>query len=207
MDVDSELRKFCSKVTNYWPGFGLKASDMFSVVYNSTNKISSFGAILLDSRMSRALVVDHVQRKGKFSFPKGKPNEGETGPECALREVWEEVSYNIRDKINPGDAISFCIHDKRITFYIIANVGTDFVFKTKTMGEIHSIQWVTISALENDPKFKHMEESIQALKRWILKERDLQLLRETPRKYTPKRLESNPWACFRIDRKALAFPA
>lgn len=35
-----------------------------------------------------------------YSFPKGKVNKNESGVECAIREVWEEVGYDISKKIS-----------------------------------------------------------------------------------------------------------
>lgn len=35
-----------------------------------------------------------------YSFPKGKVNKNESGVECAKREVWEEVGYDISKKIS-----------------------------------------------------------------------------------------------------------
>jgi mRNA-decapping enzyme subunit 2 len=30
-----------------------------------------------------------------YSFPKGKVNENEEGIQCAIREVWEEIGFDI----------------------------------------------------------------------------------------------------------------
>lgn len=35
-----------------------------------------------------------------YSFPKGKVNKNESGVDCAKREVWEEVGYDISKKIS-----------------------------------------------------------------------------------------------------------
>ena len=39
------------------------------------------------------------QTKTVYSFPKGKINQGENGLDCAVREVWEEVGYDISKQI------------------------------------------------------------------------------------------------------------
>lgn len=42
-----------------------------------------------------------------YSFPKGKVNKGETGIDCAKREVWEEVGYDISKKISEKEYLEF----------------------------------------------------------------------------------------------------
>ena len=36
----------------------------------------------------------------KLDFPKGKADEGEADLECAIREIGEEIGFNIRPYIN-----------------------------------------------------------------------------------------------------------
>ena len=48
-----------------------------------------------------------------YSFPKGKVNKNESGVECAKREVWEEVGYDISKKISEKVYITLII---RITW-------------------------------------------------------------------------------------------
>lgn len=46
-----------------------------------------------------------------YSFPKGKVNQNENEMDCAIREVWEEVGYDISRDIKQG------------VFNIILNLG------------------------------------------------------------------------------------
>jgi 8-oxo-dGTP pyrophosphatase MutT (NUDIX family) len=41
----------------------------------------------------------------KLDFPKGKSDEGETDVETAVREIGEEIGYNIRPHINESHYI------------------------------------------------------------------------------------------------------
>jgi 8-oxo-dGTP pyrophosphatase MutT (NUDIX family) len=43
-----------------------------------------------------------IYRRGKWDLPKGKLDEGETIPQCALREVMEETG--LREMLERGNA-------------------------------------------------------------------------------------------------------
>lgn len=60
--------------------------------------IPLYGAILMNEAADSVLLVMNFS-KTVYSFPKGKVNENEAGSECAVREVWEEVGYDISKKI------------------------------------------------------------------------------------------------------------
>ncbi len=62
--------------------------------------IKKAGTILLDLNSNKAVLV---VRKGKYSFPKGHLEEGETIYECAIRETIEETGHEcfVLNKNNP----------------------------------------------------------------------------------------------------------
>jgi len=56
--------------------------------------IPVYGAILLNWEMDSILLVMNY-RCTNYSFPKGKMNQNEMDYESAIREVWEEIGFNI----------------------------------------------------------------------------------------------------------------
>lgn len=68
--------------------------------------IPLFGAILLNETLESVLLVMNYNLT-VYSFPKGKVNKGETGIDCAKREVWEEVGYDISKKISEKEYLEF----------------------------------------------------------------------------------------------------
>lgn len=94
-----------------------------------------------------------------YSFPKGKVNKDESGVECAKREVWEEVGYDISKKISEKDYLEFICEDtgQIQRMYIICGVNENHKFTTSTRYEIGLIEWVKIKDIKKgDGRFIYL---------------------------------------------------
>jgi 8-oxo-dGTP diphosphatase len=59
--------------------------------------IYAAGALLWREEKGKLLIaLIHRSRHGDWSFPKGKVDPGETFPEAAVREIYEETGLKIR---------------------------------------------------------------------------------------------------------------
>lgn len=128
--------------------------------------IKVYGAMMFNSDMSKVLVVEQLGMTNTITFPKGKKSKNETGIECAIREVYEEVNYEISDKIVD---VSVTVFDK-ITFYCVFNVDMKFPFKTNTRNEIAKIFWFDLDKFEtvkNNPAFKIFVIAYQGIEKKI----------------------------------------
>jgi len=67
---------------------------MFKTFNEYANQIPVYGAILLNIQMDSIVLVMNYKCTN-YSFPKGKVNQNETGLQCAVREVWEEIGLDI----------------------------------------------------------------------------------------------------------------
>ncbi|ELA42304.1 uncharacterized protein VICG_00704 [Vittaforma corneae ATCC 50505] len=111
--------------------------------------VKVFGTILFSPDMTHVLVVKQGNNNNNITFPKGKKIKNENGMECAIRETFEEVGYDVTDKIVD---ISVTVFDK-ITFYCAFNVDMKYPFKTNTRNEISKIFWFDLRKF-NDIKDK-----------------------------------------------------
>uniref|UniRef100_A0AC34F963 Nudix hydrolase domain-containing protein n=1 Tax=Panagrolaimus sp. ES5 TaxID=591445 RepID=A0AC34F963_9BILA len=103
------------------------------------------GAILLDKSLNYVLLVQgYYASKGSWGFPKGKVNEDESDVDCAIREVREETSYDISDKINSHCYISRVVGKTPTQLFIVKDVEIDFLFKPEAPYEIRRIQWFSV---------------------------------------------------------------
>lgn len=108
------------------------------------------GGILLSKNNNNETVILMVQSYGKKStwgFPRGKVDANETHIQCAIREIYEEIGYDCKSKINNNYYIDAVSKGKYIKLFIMENIPYNTEFKTNTNFEIQNIQWIPINAL------------------------------------------------------------
>lgn len=98
-----------------------------------------YGALIVNQAFDKILLVNGYYND-QFFFPKGKINKHESPRACAVREVYEEVGYDVDAKII-GDEI--CI-GKGFGLFTVINVSERICFRTRTRNEIKEIRWVPI---------------------------------------------------------------
>ncbi|XP_053267161.1 m7GpppN-mRNA hydrolase [Pleuronectes platessa] len=109
--------------------------------------VPTYGAIILDESLENVLLVQGYLAKSGWGFPKGKVNEDEAPHDCAVREVMEETSFDIKNRICNDAYIEQKITDQVVRLYIIPGVTKDTKFNPKTRKEIRNIEWFSIEKL------------------------------------------------------------
>jgi 8-oxo-dGTP pyrophosphatase MutT (NUDIX family) len=104
------------------------------------------GAIILNKKMSKALMV-RGWKGSTWGFPKGKINKGERDDLCAIREVYEEIGYDLSPFLNPDDYVEVTSRGKNIRLYIVRGVPGSTVFHPQTRKEISKIEWHDVTSL------------------------------------------------------------
>jgi 8-oxo-dGTP pyrophosphatase MutT (NUDIX family) len=138
------------------------------------------GAIMLNTEMTKCVLVKAWGRCSAWGFPKGKINQEESKLECGVREVEEETGYNCGEHVDPHDYIELSIRQQSIRLYIATNVPENINFETQTRKEIGDIQWIPLAGLKNGSvdmpgkKQKNVDDSfftggpfLQPLTEWI----------------------------------------
>jgi len=110
------------------------------------------GAILLNEAMDATVLVKGWKKGANWSFPRGKINKDEDDLDCAIREVYEETGFDIREAgLVPKDDevkyIQISMREQQIRLYVFRNVPMDTVFQPKTRKEISKVQWWKLSDL------------------------------------------------------------
>jgi mRNA-decapping enzyme subunit 2 len=132
------------------------------------------GAIILNSNMDKVLLVTNFNGRA-YSFPKGKINEEETDEACAIREVLEEVGFDISPMINSSDYLE--IEDGHMRLYIVSGASEDYEYLTRTKGEIGKIEWVKLDDIPSQKyknvsiyrnfRFNKVHKFLYELRKWI----------------------------------------
>ncbi|KAK6090370.1 hypothetical protein P3W45_000727 [Vairimorpha bombi] len=112
-------------------------------IYKQSIKV--YGGIIFDKELENVLVVKEGKKSITFGFPKGKKNMNEDGPSCAIREIMEEIGYDVSTKIVRGVSINLF---EKMNFYFVFNVSKKFAFKSCMKNEISDILWLPVWKLE-----------------------------------------------------------
>uniref|UniRef100_A0A182QET0 m7GpppN-mRNA hydrolase n=1 Tax=Anopheles farauti TaxID=69004 RepID=A0A182QET0_9DIPT len=114
--------------------------------------VPTYGAILLSEDLKHVLLVQSFWAKSSWGFPKGKINENEEPFKCAIREVYEETGYDIRNLIVKTEYIELIINYQFTRLYLVPGVPLTTVFAPKTRNEIKCCEWFPVDQL---PVTKH----------------------------------------------------
>uniref|UniRef100_A0A6A7FXD0 mRNA-decapping enzyme 2 n=1 Tax=Hirondellea gigas TaxID=1518452 RepID=A0A6A7FXD0_9CRUS len=125
------------------------------------HRVNTYGGALVNPELNKVLLVQSYFGKS-WSFPKGKIEQSETSVECAIREVKEEIDYDMTPYINPESVMEQRIWEQMTSLYIIYGVPENTVFKTNTRKEIGVIKWFNIDELPTSRRDKNRSIIIDA---------------------------------------------
>ncbi|GAB7347142.1 hypothetical protein MBLNU459_g3264t1 [Dothideomycetes sp. NU459] len=193
------LRDFCLRIFQHCPLLSTFSSSQHTAAYQQfieyKTRVPVRGAILLNHDMDEVVLVKGWKKGATWSFPRGKINKDEPDLDCAVREVWEETGYDIREAglVPPGDqahSIDVTMREQHLRMFVFRGVPTDTLFEPKTRKEISKIQWWKLAGLPGNQRkvasrATHEDASISAsklymvapflppLKKWIHQQRKL----------------------------------
>ncbi|KAJ5782476.1 mRNA decapping protein 2 Box A [Penicillium paradoxum] len=151
------------------------------------------GAIMLNQDMDEVVLVKGWKKGANWSFPRGKINKGEKDLDCAIREVYEETGFDVRDADLVKDAddvkyIEITMREQHMRLYVFRGVPRDTYFEPRTRKEISKIEWYKLSdlptlkkskqhdeglAVANANKFYMVAPFLNPLKKWIAQQKRL----------------------------------
>lgn len=148
---------------------------------------------MLNQDMDQVVLVKGWKKSATWSFPRGKINKDEPDLDCAIREVYEETGYNLKEAIYTADDEDFVettIRAQHIKLYIFPGVPMNTHFEPRTRKEISEIEWCKVSELPamkkqerkqegrgedlaiNAKRFYMVAPFMAELKRWIAKQKN-----------------------------------
>ena len=144
--------------------------------------------------MDQVVLVKGWKKSATWSFPRGKINKDEPDLDCAIREVYEETGYNLKEASHIADDQDFLettIRAQHVKLYIFPEVPMNTHFEPRTRKEISEIEWCKLSELPamkrqerkqegrgedlaiNAKRFYMVAPFMADLKRWIAKQKNV----------------------------------
>ncbi|RYP77691.1 hypothetical protein DL770_007037 [Monosporascus sp. CRB-9-2] len=193
------LKSFSLKMFQHCPLFSAFSPDehlrAFQQFMEYKTRVPVRGAILLNSTMDSAVLVRGYKKGASWSFPRGKINKDEPDLDCAVREVYEETGFDLREaglveRNSPADYVEVSLKDQQVRLFIFRDVPQDTFFEPKTRKEIGDIKWYKLTDLpayrkrkvaskgqgkgaNSNDKFYMVAPFMVQLRQWILKQRKL----------------------------------
>ena len=80
----------------------------------------------MDSSISKILLIKSKQGENAYNYPKGKIEHGETPAQCAIREVKEEIGFDISPYLDEKEYIEIETHYGRFQrLYMVTGVDQE----------------------------------------------------------------------------------
>ncbi|KAH3674648.1 hypothetical protein WICMUC_003194 [Wickerhamomyces mucosus] len=138
-----KMKSFCKKLIEIFPLIWKGDSDPeegLKEFINYKQTIPVRGAALFNSSLDKILLVQGTE-SSSWSFPRGKISKDEDDLSCAIREVKEEIGFDIGPFTNENEYIERTIRNKNYKIYLCRDIPEDFEFKPQVRNEINDIQW------------------------------------------------------------------
>ncbi|KAF2705967.1 hypothetical protein K504DRAFT_386754 [Pleomassaria siparia CBS 279.74] len=136
------------------------------------------GAIMLNHDMTHAVLVKGWKKGAKWSFPRGKINKDEPDLDCAVREVYEETGYDLKEAnlVGPEETmkkIAVNMREQNMVLYVFRSVPMDTYFAPRTRKEISKIDWYKLTDL---PTLKRKNQAQQGTGNDLIKENNFYMV-------------------------------
>ncbi|KAL2838710.1 hypothetical protein BJY01DRAFT_237360 [Aspergillus pseudoustus] len=144
--------------------------------------MTAFSEFLAYKTRVPVVLVKGWKKGANWSFPRGKINKDEKDLDCAIREVYEETGYDVREAGLVKD------EEDHMRLYVFRGVPQDAYFEPRTRKEISKIEWWKLSDLPTLKKSKQYDEGqaaanankfymvapfLHPLKKWIAQQKKL----------------------------------
>lgn len=137
------------------------------------------GAAIFNQKLNKILLVQGTE-SDSWSFPRGKISKDEDDVDCCIREVKEEIGFDLTSYIQKDQFIERNIQGKNYKIFIVFNIPDDFDFKPQVRNEIEKIEWKdfrkimkSINKSNNGVKYYLINSMIRPLAMWVKRQRQI----------------------------------
>ncbi|CAF2962071.1 unnamed protein product [Rotaria sp. Silwood2] len=144
------IREFAQQIFQHCPFLRDYVHNLDSILSRWRGyklSVPTYGAVLIDPTYEHILLVRGFYNRESWGFPKGKVQENESPLKCAIREVMEEVGFDMKERAFDDQYLERDLNGQLIRLYIVKQVPLDTKFAPKTKNEIKEMRWFPIADL------------------------------------------------------------
>ncbi|EXJ75187.1 uncharacterized protein A1O5_01883 [Cladophialophora psammophila CBS 110553] len=160
------LRAFSLRIFQHCPLFSQWSAQHHTTAFAEflayKSRVPVRGAILLNEAMDEVVLVKGWKKGANWSFPRGKINKDEDDLDCAVREVYEETGFDVREAGLVKDEkdmkyIEVTMREQHMRLYVFRGVPRNAHFEPRTRKEISKIEWYKLTDLPTLKKNNHRQ--------------------------------------------------
>lgn len=146
------LKSFARALAGHCPDIFLSAGvadvDAAMTEFNAFKaRVPGAGAILLNSDLTKVLLVRGLKEGASWGFPRGKLAAGETDAAAAAREVREETGLDVATLLDERDAIEVHTDQQRTRLFVVPGIDEATPCAPTVRGEIGALAWHAVADL------------------------------------------------------------
>eukprot|EP00041_Stephanoeca_diplocostata_P026072 m.695214 g.695214 ORF g.695214 m.695214 type:complete len:345 (-) comp22887_c0_seq2:1930-2964(-) len=139
---------FAQTILSHWPPFHhlvSKTGEIYTAWKKYKQGVPVCGALILNAQCTKVVMVRSWGSNPMWGFPKGKINDKESKLTCAVREVYEETGFDVKEYVNETDFIELKQGRQNMTLFIAAGVPENTHFEPQARNEISKVGWFKIN--------------------------------------------------------------
>lgn len=173
-----KIKSFAQQIIKLCPlvwKWEVKAEQALQKFSQYKKTIPVRGAAIFNESMTKILLVKGTESES-WSFPRGKISKDEDDVDCCIREVMEEIGFDLSDYIDEEQFIEKNIMGKNYKIFLARGVPEDFDFKPHVRNEIADIQWRDFKKLnktihKSNVKYYLVNAMIRPLTIWVKRQK------------------------------------
>lgn len=135
------------------------------------------GAAIFNEKLTKILLVKGTE-SDSWSFPRGKISKDENDVDCCIREVKEEIGFDLTDYVDETQFIERNIQGKNYKIYLVSKVPENFDFKPHVRNEIEKIEWRDFKTImktmyKSNVKYYLVNSMMRPLSLWVRRQKQI----------------------------------
>lgn len=175
-----KIKSFAQNVIRLCPlvwKWDIKADEALQKFSQYKKSIPVRGAAIFNEKLSKILLVQGTE-SDSWSFPRGKISKDEDDVACCIREVREEIGFDITDYIDENQFIERNIQGKNYKIYIVSGVPENYLFKPQVRNEIAKIEWRDFKKMsrtmsKSNVKYYLVNSMMRPLSMWLRRQKQI----------------------------------